>query len=496
MRIFISYARVDKPYCQQIVETLDVHEVWYDHRLHAGQKWWDEILRRLAWCDGFVYLLSPESIASEYCQKEYSIALKLGKHIFPVMIHHNTPVPDTLKHIQYADLSTGLDVKAVKQLLNAIYIAERENRVVEGTPISAIATAEISAPTVSRETIIDDAAEALDNGDFDRAVFLLKQAQEIGYSSKFIDVGAVLREAESLLERQAYLREAEREYRSIVALIKRKRTFKHGCDAFRGFRKQFPDYDPEGLAVICLTLDLPLLQWCSIPAGEVVVEQGKKKLTYYVPTFSMSKYPITNRQFQSFIDDEEGYDCDKWWSFSVESMQWHKEHPQPLEAKFTELDHPRGNVCYYEAVAFCQWLSHKSGLHISLPTEQQWVRAAQGDDHRLYPWGNKFDPANCNTREAKIGKTTPVTQFPNGASPFQVCDMAGNVWEWCATPFTRTTDRGEKITGTPTQVTYLVHGGSFMGPAERSQNSFHFNLNPHYRYSSIGFRIAYNNSGD
>ena len=48
MRLFVSYARVDKPYCQQVVDLLDVHEVWYDHRLHAGQRWWDEILRRLA----------------------------------------------------------------------------------------------------------------------------------------------------------------------------------------------------------------------------------------------------------------------------------------------------------------------------------------------------------------------------------------------------------------------------------------------------------------
>ena len=60
MRLFISYARVDKPYCQQIVDILDVHNVWYDHRLYAGQNWWDEILRQLALCEGVVYLISPE----------------------------------------------------------------------------------------------------------------------------------------------------------------------------------------------------------------------------------------------------------------------------------------------------------------------------------------------------------------------------------------------------------------------------------------------------
>ena len=47
MRLFISYARVDKPYCKQIIDLLDMHDVWYDHRLHIGQKWWDEIVWRL-----------------------------------------------------------------------------------------------------------------------------------------------------------------------------------------------------------------------------------------------------------------------------------------------------------------------------------------------------------------------------------------------------------------------------------------------------------------
>ena len=126
MKLFISYARVDKHYCAQIVETLDVHDVWYDKRLHAGQQWWDEIQRRLQWCDGLVYLLSPDSVRSEYCQKEMHIARSLGKHIFPVLIHMGTTIPNELTHIQYADLSHGLTAEAVKQVLNSILIAERQ----------------------------------------------------------------------------------------------------------------------------------------------------------------------------------------------------------------------------------------------------------------------------------------------------------------------------------------------------------------------------------
>src|SRR3954452_7023625 len=125
MRLFISYARVDKPYCRQIIELLDMHEVWYDQRLHIGQKWWDQIIWRLNWCDGYLYLLSPDSVASEYCRRELDLAISLGKHIFPVLIQNKTEVPQSLVSIQYADLSNGLDVNAAKTLLSAIFIAER-----------------------------------------------------------------------------------------------------------------------------------------------------------------------------------------------------------------------------------------------------------------------------------------------------------------------------------------------------------------------------------
>lgn len=104
MRLFISYARVDKPFCQQIVDTLNVHEVWYDQRLHAGQKWWEEILKHLDWCEGFIYLLSPESLASEYCQKEFTIAHDAGKQLIPVIIQSNVQVPPELIHVHYANL--------------------------------------------------------------------------------------------------------------------------------------------------------------------------------------------------------------------------------------------------------------------------------------------------------------------------------------------------------------------------------------------------------
>ena len=61
-----------------------------------------------------------------------------------------------------------------------------------------------------------------------------------------------------------------------------------------------------------------------------------------------------------------------------------------------------------------------------LPTEAEWQYAAQGTDMRKYPWGNKMDSLKCNY---KLNHPTSVSAYPQGASPFGVEDMIGNVWQ-------------------------------------------------------------------
>lgn len=129
MRLFISYAHDDKPFCTRLVKLLDVFEVWFDQNLRGGEDWWQRILEKIEWCDGFVYLLSPASVVSTYCQKEASIALKHDKTIIPMIINRSTRVPDYLSHIQFIDLSNGVEsVDDVLKLMNTLIVAERQSR--------------------------------------------------------------------------------------------------------------------------------------------------------------------------------------------------------------------------------------------------------------------------------------------------------------------------------------------------------------------------------
>ncbi len=193
----------------------------------------------------------------------------------------------------------------------------------------------------------------------------------------------------------------------------------------------------------------PPFEWIDIPGGKVTLEgregsyipKGKTK-TFTVEPFAIAKYPTTNAQYQVFVDAPDGYRETKWWDYSDDARKWRAKHPQPEDTAFGGDNHPRTNVNWFDSVAFCRWLTsrvgittHASSLQITLPTEQQWQRAAQGDTNRTYPWGENIDSSYCNYN-SNVGQTTPVTQYPKGASPYGVMDMSGNVWEWCLTELT------------------------------------------------------------
>ena len=109
------------------------------------------------------------------------------------------------------------------------------------------------------------------------------------------------------------------------------------------------------------------------------------------------------------------------WNFS--------DFPEGLE------NHPVVGLDLKAILAYCKWAGKR------LATEAEWEKAASWDpDSRrkvAYPWGNEFSPARCNSSESGKGGTTPVSAFPEGASPLGVMDMAGNVWELCWDYFDR-----------------------------------------------------------
>lgn len=173
-----------------------------------------------------------------------------------------------------------------------------------------------------------------------------------------------------------------------------------------------------------------------------------------LPSFRISRYPVTFAQFQTFIDDPDGYqDQERWFGGLTRNEQNRRVQDQFFRVGGKpSYNEPRETVNWYQAVAFCRWLSWRLGGSyglkeinqwiVRLPTEVEWERAARGLDGRIYPYGNEFNSAKGNTFETMLACTTAVGIFPEGASPDGLLDMCGNVREWClGSDFKRNGDR-------------------------------------------------------
>ena len=96
--------------------------------------------------------------------------------------------------------------------------------------------------------------------------------------------------------------------------------------------------------------------------------------------------------------------------------------------------HPVALVSLKDAQSYCEWRGTQMKRRYRLPTEEEWEKAARGSDGRLFPWGDRWNPDYLNSGD-RFGSTTPVDRFPQGKSPYGVYDMAGNLFEWTATPW-------------------------------------------------------------
>jgi formylglycine-generating enzyme required for sulfatase activity len=176
----------------------------------------------------------------------------------------------------------------------------------------------------------------------------------------------------------------------------------------------------------------------------VAINPGKYKLQdlceVELKAFEIGRYPVTNQWYDEFMENG-GYAKAEFWSH--EGCKWlennKEKHPRFwYERNWRCPNSPVVGVTWWEADAFCRWLTKTRGDgKYRLPTEEEWQAAAAGFEGREFPWGNEFDAEKCNCYEGdgKVEKTSPVGIFKGGNTPDGVADMVGNVWEWCRSAY-------------------------------------------------------------
>ena len=152
-----------------------------------------------------------------------------------------------------------------------------------------------------------------------------------------------------------------------------------------------------------------------IPRGEFVMGSNERwddeapEYIESVETFHIDLHEVTNSNYHLFVSATKREPPYHWSEGNI---------PAGKEG------HPVIYVSWHDANAYCKWSGKR------LPTEQEWEKAARGENGNIYPWGNEWSLDKSNNPYKGSTGTQPVGTYPEGRSPYGLYDMSGNVWEW------------------------------------------------------------------
>lgn len=258
-----------------------------------------------------------------------------------------------------------------------------------------------------------------------------------------------------------------------------------------------------------------------VPAGEFLMgsyddgvssddERPQRKV--FVSAYWIDRYEITNARYKQFVDAT-GHPAPA--HINPKSTLWFHNVPVPGSE-----EHPVVNVTWEDALAYCKWRGQR------LPTEAEWEKGARGTDGRPYPWGYEWDFTKANSASYWAGHTIefkdrrewrafwmegdgarisherglrgevltmPVGNFPEGASPYGLVDMAGNASEWVMDwyePYSYLNESLSDPRGPNGRLLKVVRGGSWLKPSRSLRTSHRDYGYPSDPASGIGFRCA------
>jgi formylglycine-generating enzyme required for sulfatase activity len=233
--------------------------------------------------------------------------------------------------------------------------------------------------------------------------------------------------------------------------------------------------------------------------------------------YYIARYPVSNAQYRHFISNG-GYQKKEYWTEAIADDRWKpgqvkiwdewENTPEDYGFPYNLDNHPVVGVSWYEAMAFCRWLTEylktsnktldlikkllNEDHHITLPSEAEWEKAARGvDDQRIYPWGADLDTDKVNYDETKIGTSSALGCFPRGQSPLKCEEMVDNVSEWCRTIWQEDYENyHNELNASEEETTRVFRGGAFGYVRRFVRCSCRRGNHPDYRGYDLGFRVC------
>ncbi len=262
-----------------------------------------------------------------------------------------------------------------------------------------------------------------------------------------------------------------------------------------------PTSTPTQISISTQVAEADGMVLVSIPAGEFIMgssrvddpqamEEELPQHTVYLDAYWIDRSEVTNAQYALCVADDGA--CTKPADFS--SLTRSRYYGNSAYALY-----PVVYVSWSQAAAYCAWAGRR------LPSEAEWEKAARGPDGRIYPWGDDFDGARANYCDINCANgwkdsryddgypdTSPVGDYPDGASRYGALDMAGNVYEWVADWY-GTYGRSGQVNprGPAAGLEHIIRGGSWGDDAAHIRAAMRSHIpQEEYWTNFIGFRCS------